>query len=135
MKRLQQFFWGGLLACLPLSIWACSCAPSTTQEDYDDASAVALVNVSGDEVEVIRSWKTGLPKWIKVYMGGDSAFGCGYGSREKGIYLLYLYRSKDGTFATSACTGNAHESDRHHRNFLERIHWLENSGVEYNGQE
>ncbi|MDR2260046.1 MAG: hypothetical protein LBE06_03750 [Azoarcus sp.] len=125
-KRFFPFLFPGLF---PLSARACSCAPMGFQERYDSASVITLVNMNGNARgsgrEVIRSWKTGLPKRIAA-PGSENSAWRGYGVGNGGIYLLYLCRNKEGEFSTSQCSGNPHESGR---DFRERIDWLEKSGV------
>jgi hypothetical protein len=124
-KRFSLFFFLGLL---PLSTWACSCARISVQQLYDTATVIALVNVHGNikgsPFEVLRSWKTKLPRQINVPDRTDGI--CGYSVGVDGIYLLYLDRNERGEFWTTMCSGNLHESDP---KFRARIDWLDDFGI------
>jgi hypothetical protein len=90
---------------------------------------IALVNVRGNvegsRHEVLRSWKAKLPRWIDVPQWSSGGTSCAYGVGADGIYLLYLH-GRQGTFSSSKCAGNLHESNPE---FRSRIDWLDNFGI------
>jgi hypothetical protein len=119
------------LALLPLQAWACRCASwetDSTRYDSHDAVVVArVVDAVTDRhapysfrLEVLQSWKTGLPRTVTVFTD-DWHSSCEY-KLSKQVYLLYLSRDRQGEFHTSQCSGNIPLGNE---GYQAAIRWLE----------
>jgi hypothetical protein len=109
MKTVKFLFLSlCLFALLPFEAWAgfSGCPTTHPQILYDTADAVVLTGwVKGPivgreretEIEVMRSWKSEVPRSLKIRLKGEFSMGL--------MHILYLVRDENGEFSTFSCHG------------------------------